>query len=71
MPASGYGQLLMKKQGLSARLLEQLVCPIGIDGISGKKPVEIAIAVSAEMLKIRDSIAMAEATDLFCCEVQA
>jgi len=31
-----------------------LVCPIGVDGISGKKPAEIAVAVAAEVLKIRE-----------------
>ena len=46
---------LMKKQGLSERLLEQLVCPIGVAGVGGRKPVEIAIAVAAEVLQVRDA----------------
>lgn len=62
---------LMKKQGLSAHLLERLVCPIGIDGVAGKKPAEIAIAVSAELLVVRDVIAAAEAADPYCREVRA
>ncbi|MGI9203467.1 MAG: xanthine dehydrogenase accessory protein XdhC [Woeseiaceae bacterium] len=62
---------LMKKQGLPGHLLERLVCPIGIDGILGKKPVEIALSVSAELLKVRDTIAMAHATDPVCREVRA
>ena len=33
-------------------LLDQLTCPIGIDGIGGKTPKEIAIAVAAEILQI-------------------
>ncbi len=40
------------RQGLSQRTLEQLVCPIGVTGISGKKPAEIAIAVAAEVLQV-------------------
>lgn len=45
--------------GLSAPELEGLTCPIGIDGISGKHPSEIAIAVAAELLQRRDGRAMA------------
>ena len=40
----------LRQQGLSQRAIEQLVCPIGVTGISGKKPAEIAVAVAAEML---------------------
>jgi xanthine dehydrogenase accessory factor len=43
-----------RKQGLSQALIDQLVCPIGVNGISGKKPAEIAVAVAAEVLKIRE-----------------
>lgn len=46
---------LMKKQGLSEHLFEQLVCPIGIAGVGGRKPMEIAIAVAAEVLQVRDA----------------
>lgn len=45
----------MKEQGMSGALLERLVCPIGMCGIDGKKPVEIAIAVAAEILQLRDT----------------
>ena len=51
---------LMMKQGLSESLLENLVCPIGVSGIDGKKPVEIALAVAAEILQTRDRIAAVE-----------
>jgi len=43
-----------RQQGMSEALLEQLICPIGIDGISGKKPAEIALAAAAEVLKVRE-----------------
>jgi len=42
------------------------VCPIGVDGISGKKPAEIAVAAAAEILKIREraaEVAVAEYPD--------
>lgn len=52
---------LMKKQGMPEGLLENLVCPIGVSGISGKQPAEIAVAVAAEILQTRDSMSAAEA----------
>jgi xanthine dehydrogenase accessory factor len=44
---------LMKKQGMHEALLDELTCPIGASGISGKRPAEIAIAVTAELLQIQ------------------
>ncbi len=43
-----------RQQDLSQALIDKLVCPIGVDGISGKKPAEIAVAVAAEVLKIQE-----------------
>ncbi|MGI9505648.1 MAG: xanthine dehydrogenase accessory protein XdhC, partial [Geminicoccaceae bacterium] len=40
--------------GLSAAALNGLTCPIGIDGISGKHPSEIAVAVAAQLLQRRE-----------------
>ena len=40
-----------RAQGMQERDVERLVCPIGVDGISGKKPAEIAVAVTAEVLQ--------------------
>jgi xanthine dehydrogenase accessory factor len=42
----------LRQQGLAQSAIEQLVCPIGVEGISGKKPAEIAIAVAAEILRV-------------------
>ena len=41
--------------GLPANTLERLVCPIGVDGITGRQPADIAISVAAEILRIRDT----------------
>ncbi len=41
----------LRQQGLPQSAIETLVCPIGVEGISGKKPAEIAIAVAAEILR--------------------
>jgi len=43
---------LMRSQGMSDSLLATLVCPIGIDGIDGKRPQEIAVAVAAQLLRL-------------------
>ena len=43
---------------------EQLVCPIGIGGIHGKKPAEIALAVSAQLVQHRDGTARKKGTEL-------
>lgn len=40
--------------GLSEHEISGLTCPIGIDGISGKKPAEIAIAVAAQLLHLHE-----------------
>jgi xanthine dehydrogenase accessory factor len=38
--------------GVTREDLSRLVCPVGIDGITGKHPREIAIAVAAELLAL-------------------
>ncbi len=38
----------------------RLICPIGVAGISGKKPPEIAIAVAAELLQVREAVGLNE-----------
>lgn len=43
-----------RQQGMAQRMIDTLVCPIGVDGISGKKPAEIAVSTAAEILKIRE-----------------
>jgi xanthine dehydrogenase accessory factor len=55
-----------RQQGLPQALIDTLVCPIGVDGISGKKPAEIAVAAAAEILKTREraaDVAVAEYPD--------
>jgi xanthine dehydrogenase accessory factor len=45
-----------RQQGLSQAEIDKLVCPIGVDGISGKKPAEIAIAAAAEVLRAYEHV---------------
>jgi len=41
-------------RGVTERELSRLTCPIGVPGIEGKRPAEIAIAVMAQLLLVRD-----------------
>jgi xanthine dehydrogenase accessory factor len=50
---------LLRKQGVSDEMLAELSCPIGVSGIPGKRPQEIAIAVAAELLQIQATAANA------------
>ncbi len=43
-----------RQQGMAQGTIDQLICPIGVDGINGKKPAEIAVAAAAEILTIRE-----------------
>ncbi|MCI0516880.1 MAG: xanthine dehydrogenase accessory protein XdhC [Woeseiaceae bacterium] len=54
---------LMRDAGLPPTALERLTCPIGIGGIRGKKPAEIAIALAAELLTTRDAHLQAQGYD--------
>jgi len=40
-----------REQGLQEHAISRLVCPIGVAGINGKKPAEIAVAACAELLQ--------------------
>lgn len=42
---------LFKQAGLTPAQIARLTCPIGIDGIGGKAPAEIAVAAAAQVLK--------------------
>lgn len=45
----------LRTLGIPEARLAGLRCPIGVDGIGGKKPAEIAVAVAAELLRVRES----------------
>lgn len=42
-------------RGVPAQVVDRLTCPIGIEGISGKLPAEIAIAVAAQLVQLQES----------------
>lgn len=45
-----------RSQGIPDASLANLVCPIGVAGISGKKPAEIAVSASAEVLQAYEKV---------------
>lgn len=51
------------RKGFSAGQIASLRCPIGIDGIEGKEPRTIAIAVAAELLQLRNAARKAATTE--------
>lgn len=44
----------LRQQGLGQEAIDSLVCPIGVEGIRGKKPAEIAVAVAADVLTVHE-----------------
>ncbi len=42
-----------REQGLGDEAIGRLTCPIGANGVPGKKPAEIAVAATAEILAVR------------------
>ncbi|MCG8694872.1 MAG: xanthine dehydrogenase accessory protein XdhC [Minwuiales bacterium] len=46
---------LMRK-GIAPAMLRRMTCPIGVDGISGKHPAKIAVAVAAEILQRSEAV---------------
>jgi len=49
----------LRKQGMPESRFARLTCPIGVAGIDSKKPADIAVAVAAELLRVRDAAAAA------------
>jgi xanthine dehydrogenase accessory factor len=44
----------LARDGIAAERVGQLVCPIGIAGIAAKQPEAIAVAVAAQLLRLRE-----------------
>ena len=45
----------LEARGVAKDRLATMTCPIGIEGITGKEPEVIAIAVAAEVLRLRSA----------------
>jgi xanthine dehydrogenase accessory factor len=46
----------MSRRGIAEEKIANMVCPIGIDGITSKLPAMIAISVAAEMMQVYDQL---------------
>ncbi|MDH3218817.1 MAG: xanthine dehydrogenase accessory protein XdhC [Gammaproteobacteria bacterium] len=44
----------MRRRGVDPKKFARMTCPIGIRGIDGKQPAQIAISVAAEILQVYD-----------------
>jgi xanthine dehydrogenase accessory factor len=51
----------LAERGLDAATVGRMRCPIGIEGLKSKDPAVIAIAVAAELLRVREATAAAAA----------
>jgi len=47
------GLLFFNAVPVGEEALARITCPIGLPGVGGKSPAEIAIAVAAELLQLR------------------
>lgn len=59
----------LRVAGIPDQTIARLTCPIGIEGITGKHPKEIAIAVAAELLRLgltRAEAAHVDVADVSC-----
>lgn len=53
----------MKRRGCDPKRFENMTCPIGVDGINGKQPAQIAISVAAEILQVYDRARQQQSAD--------
>jgi xanthine dehydrogenase accessory factor len=50
----------MARRGISPDRFDDMVCPIGIDGIRSKQPAAIAISVAAQLMRVHDLLSSIE-----------
>jgi xanthine dehydrogenase accessory factor len=53
---------LLRERDIDQALLDRITCPIGIDGIDGKEPAHIAIAVAAQLVPLFEARSAAAIT---------
>ena len=59
------------RDGFAASAVARLNCPIGVPGVGGKRPAEIAISAAAQLLQLRDARAQAAAPSPVLSNVRA
>ena len=52
----------LRARGVAEHRMAEMICPIGIDGIDGKAPATIAIAVAAQLLQVWEAQAAVQGT---------
>jgi xanthine dehydrogenase accessory factor len=53
---------LARQMGVTPRQLDRLVCPIGVPEIKGKEPAVIAASLAAQLLIVREQVAVLQAS---------
>ncbi|WP_017446469.1 xanthine dehydrogenase accessory protein XdhC [Gayadomonas joobiniege] len=48
----------LQQCGINSRQLEKLQCPVGLPEISGKKPMEVAVSIAAELIQLYQNVAL-------------
>ena len=49
-------KMRMDHKGHSSDFYEQVHCPIGLDAVPGKRPIEVAVSVAGELIAINNSL---------------
>ena len=44
----------LQERGIAAERLAQMICPIGVEGLTDKRPEVIAVAVAAQLLRVHE-----------------
>ena len=45
----------LRAQGLDEASIARMCCPVGVEGVAGKQPEDIAIAIAAQLLQLRST----------------
>lgn len=48
-------QRRLKSESFTSEEIEQVCCPVGLQSIPGKKPIEIAVSISAQLIQIMNT----------------
>jgi len=48
-------QYRLSQRGFSAQQIEQMICPVGLKEVTGKLPMEVAIAISGQLVELYQS----------------
>lgn len=49
-------KMRMEHKGYSREFYEQVHCPVGLEAVPGKRPIEVAVSVAGELIAINNSV---------------